>query len=312
MKVVKTDGIIPTPADWHARLAAIGADLVEATCLNDASMIAACADADAIMVLREPVGAPVIAALRQCRVVTRFGIGVDTIDLPAAAAAGITVTNVPDANVEEVATHALALALSLDRRLTAFDRVVRDGQFGVLGVGQGIRRQTERTFGVLGVGKIGRRVVERAMALGYRVIAHDPVGAVPAGVEPVGLDALIERSDILSLHVPLTAETENVIDAVAINRMPAGAMLVNVSRGGLVDEAALAAALHDGRLSGAGLDTFAIEPLPADSPLRDAPNLLLSPHAAHFSSDSFDELLEKAIADVIRVLTGEVPHYPVV
>ena len=311
MKVVKTDGIIPVPADWAGRLAAIGAELVEATALDEASMIAACADADAIMVLREPVSAPVITALGRCKVVTRFGIGVDTIDLAAAATAGIAVTNVPDANIEEVATHALALALALDRRLVALDNVVRAGQFGVLSVGQGMRRQTARTFGVLGLGKIGGRVAARAVALGYQVIAHDPFGTTPDGVEAVALDALIARSDILSLHVPLTADTANIIDAAAIARMPAGAMLVNVSRGGLVDEEALAKALHEGRLSGAGLDTFAVEPLPADSPLRDAPNLLLSPHAAHFSGDSFAELMEKAFVDVLRVLSGEPPLYRV-
>lgn len=311
MKVVKTDGIIPVPADWPGRLAVIGAELVETTALDEPSMIAACADADAILVLREPVSAPVIAALTRCKVVTRFGIGVDTIDLPATATAGIMVTNVPDANIEEVTTHALALALALDRRLVPLDGVVRAGQFGVLGVGQGMRRQTARTFGVLGLGKIGGRVATRAAALGYNVIAHDPFGPMPDGVKAVTLEVLIARSDILSLHVPLTDDTANIIDAAAIARMPVGAMLVNVSRGGLVDEDALAKALHDGRLSGAGLDTLAVEPLPTDSPLRTAPNLLLSPHAAHFSADSFAELMEKAFADVVRVLTGEAPLYRV-
>lgn len=311
MKVVKTDGIIPVPADWGERLARIGAALVETAAPDEAGMIAACADADAIMVLREPVSAPVIAALTRCKVVARFGIGIDTIDLPAAAAAGIAVTNVPDANIEEVATHALALALALDRRLVALDGVVRAGQFGVLGVGQGMRRQTARTFGVLGLGRIGGRVAARAAALGYRVIAHDPFATPPAGVEPVALAELIARADILSLHLPLTGDTTNVIAADTIARMPAGAILVNVSRGGLVDEAALATALHQGRLSGAGLDTFAVEPLPADSPLRAAPNLLMSPHAAHFSADSFAELMEKAFVDVVRVLSGQPPRYRV-
>ncbi|WP_082701525.1 C-terminal binding protein [Novosphingobium sp. FSW06-99] len=311
MIVVKTDGIIPTGPAHIAALAASGARLVEPTCLTEEAMIEHCAGADALLVLREPVTARVIAAMPNCRVITRFGIGVDTVDVAAAAAAGIIVTNVPDANIEEVSIHAIAMALSLSRRLPGYDAGVRAGQWDTLARGRGIQRPAAQCFGVIGLGRIGSLVARRARALGFKVLAHEPSSVTVEGVERLDLATLIERSDILSLHIPLTSATRNLIDARAIARMKPGAILINVARGGLVDETALAQALTDGHLAGAGLDTFDQEPLPADSPLRHAPNLIMSPHAAHFSAQSFAELVGKAFDDVARVLAGRPPVYPV-
>ena len=311
MKVFKTDGIIPSSPAHIAALAASGAQLVEQTCLSEEAMIEQCAGADALLVLREPVTARVIAAMPNCRVITRFGIGVDTVDVAAAAAAGIIVTNVPDANIEEVSIHALAMALSLSRRLPSYDAGVREGQWDTLARGRGMQRPAAQCFGVVGLGRIGTLVAQRAMALGFKVLAHEPSSITVDGVEKIDLAALIERSDILSLHIPLTAATRNLIDADAMARMKPGAILINVARGGIVDETALAQALTDGHLAGAGMDTFDVEPLPADSPLRKAPNLIMSPHAAHFSAQSFAEVVAKAFDDVARVLAGKAPLYPV-
>lgn len=271
-------------------------------------------DADALLVVGEQIDAEAIGELRHCRSITRFGVGVDTVDLSAAAERGIWVTNVPDANYREVAVHAITLALAVSRRLPPLDRGVRRDGWAA-SVVPGVHRPDGQTFGVVGLGRIGRRTAEMAQAIGYRVIAHDP--AVPAesvvelGVEPRTLDEVIAGSDILSLHVPLLDSTRGLLDARAIATMRRGAIVINVSRGGLIDEAALAAALSEGRLFGAGLDAFENEPLEESSPLRGLDSVILTPHAGHWSEESWSETKRKAVADVVRVLTGKRPRYPV-
>ncbi|MCS5736037.1 C-terminal binding protein [Herbiconiux daphne] len=274
------------------------------------------ADADALIVLAEHISRGVIENLRRCRSITRLGVGVDTVDIGAATERGIWVTNVPDANYREVATHAVAMALGLARRLVEFDRAIdADGWASTFAIGAGMRRADDQTFGLLGLGRIGRRVAEIAAAIGYRVVAFDPglpSGAIEeAGVESVGFDELVEVSDILSLHVPLTGDTQNIIDRPVLERMPSGSILINVSRGGLVDERALADAIIRGHLAGAGLDAFAHEPLELGSPLRGLDRVLLSPHAAHFSQESWQETRRKAHEEAARVLRGERPRYAV-
>jgi D-3-phosphoglycerate dehydrogenase / 2-oxoglutarate reductase len=310
--IVKTDGILPTGPVQLAFFDGLDARFEEKTCLTEEALIEQCAEAEALLVLREPITARVIAALPRLKVVARFGIGLDTVDVPAATAAGIAVTNVPDANIHEVASHTLAMILSLVRRLPQYDAAIRAGRWDPLGVGAGMTRIDRQTLGLVGFGKIGRLIATAARALGFRVVAHDPMlaaGAAEDGVSIVDLPTLIAEADIVSLHVPLTDATHHLIDAAMIARMRAGAILINASRGGLIDESALAEALVAGRLGGAGLDTFVNEPLEADSPLRRAPNLILTPHAAHFSRQSSQETMDKAFADVGRVLRGETPIY---
>ncbi len=312
--IVKTDGLLPTGPEQLAFFDGLDARFEDRTCLTEDALIAQCGVADALLVLREPITARVLAALPRLRVIARFGIGLDTIDLPAAAAAGVTVTNVPDANVHEVASHTLAMILALVRRLPQFDAAVRAGRWNLFEVGAGMVRVDRQTLGLVGFGRIGRLVASAARAIGFRVIAHDPAlaaGTREEGVELVDFATLIDGADIVSLHVPLTAANHHLIGEDAIARMRPGALLINSSRGGLVDEAALAAALASGRLGGAGLDVFVHEPLEGDSPLRAAPNLILTPHAAHFSRQSTRETLDKAFADVARVLRGEPPLYRV-
>ena len=178
-----------------------------------------------------------------------------------------------------------------------------------------MRRASTQVFCLIGFGKIGQRVAASAQAVGFEVWAHDPFMTDDAiasmGVRPVTHNDLISGSDVVSIHVPLTESTRNLIGAAELAKFKAGSNLINVSRGGLVDEQALAAALSTGHLSGAGLDTFAVEPLPADSPLRELENIILSPHAAHYSAESYAETRLKAFRDVARVLRGEKPFYPV-
>ena len=218
----------------------------------------------------------------------RYGVGLDNVDLAAAEDLGIAVGNVPEYGHEEISNHAIALLLALSRKLVAFDRSVRLGGVDVPAP-QSVSRLSHATLGLVGFGRIGRHVARKAQALGVEVIAYDPyagVGGVES-VELVGLDALLRRADVVSLHVPLTPETRHMID---VSRMKPGSLLINIGRGGLVDEDALAAALRSGHLAGAALDVTEVEPLPLTSPLLDAPNLLLTPHVAWVSDVALEDL----------------------
>lgn len=315
IRIVKTDGVLEVGPDQLACLDGLDAEFVDRPCRTEEEVVQACASADGLLVLREPITAEVIGQLRRCRVISRFGVGLDTVDVQAATEAGIVVTNVPDSNAVEVATHAMALLLALTRRLPEFDRSVRAGEWDALGVGAGIRRLDRLTVGLIGMGRIGRLVAERVQAFGMRICAYDP--HLPAelvrasGAEPVSLEELVTRADVLSLHVPLTEHTSGLVDKALIERMRPGSILLNVSRGGLVDEDALADALRSGRLAAAGIDALAEEPPGTDHPLRHAPNVLLSPHAAHYSEQSYAEVRTKAFADLAAVLHGRQPRYAV-
>ncbi|WAH60662.1 C-terminal binding protein [Pseudomonas silvicola] len=314
-KVVKTDGMLLTEAEQLAQFGGLPVNFIEATCLTEEALIEACADADAVLALREPFTARVMQAMTRCKIISRFGVGLDTIDVPAATAAGIRVANVPDSNFDEVSTHALAMLLALLRRLPQYNDAVRDGHWDALGGGQGIRRPSHMTLGLVGFGRIGRDLARKAAAVGFQVCAFDPHMPASvfeeAGVKQLPFEALLTTCDVLSLHVPLIESTANLLDAEALQKMRKGSYIINVSRGGLIDEPALAAALACGHIAGAGIDTLASEPPKADNPLLLSPNLLLSPHAAHYSQQSYAEVRTKAFASVAAVLRGEEPLYPV-
>ena len=291
------------------------ADVVTVPDGSAEALLEAARDADALIVAVEPIRASLIAELDHCKVIHRCGIGVDVVDVAAATEAGIQVTNVPDANFHEVAAHAMAFILALTRRLVAWDAGVRAGTFGDGRLGMSLHRPDVQTVGLIGLGRIGRRVATAAQAVGYSVVAYDPAisaeDAATLGVTLTDADDVIASADVLSLHVPLTDATHHLLDTAALARMKRGTFVVNVSRGGLVDEAALAEAVASKHLGGAGLDTFETEPLAADSPLLGVDGILLSPHAAHWSRESLGETMVKSFAEVARVLRGEAPHYPV-
>ena len=248
------------------------------------------------------IGAAALTALQpQLRLVATASVGHDHIDLEAARAAGVWVCNVPDAASEEVAVHALGMALDLIRRITFFDRELRDGGW----VGEGIAvpgRPSELSLGIVGMGRIGRLLAERAAPVFGTVLGSDPAvpaGAFPPGVRACGLDELLADADAVSLHVPLTAETEGLLDAGRIARMRPGACLVNVSRAGLVDGPALVAALDSGHLAGAAVDVFAAEPAAADDPSRRHPRILATPHVAYLSDRSAPAYMERMARNAI-------------
>lgn len=306
--VVVTDSDLPTEGVTERVLEQAGWTVRRAACRTADDVRAAAAGATALIVQWAPVDAATVASLTDCRFISRLGIGYDMIDVAAATEAGIAVANVPDYCVEEVASHTLAFLLSLTRRLQQLDGGLRAGRWAASADGRGARRPQGTTVAVIGHGRIGATVARHAAAVGYEVLVHDP--HVPAarieaaGHRAAGFDQALEQADVVTLHVPLTDATRHLVDGDALARMRPGAALVNTCRGGLIDEAALAAALHAGTLGAAALDVFESEPLPQDSPLREAPNLLLSPHAAWYSPVALRELEERAAQQVADFLDG--------
>jgi D-3-phosphoglycerate dehydrogenase len=269
--------------------------------------------ADALMVTVQEVTDEILAAMPACKIVARVGTGLDSIDLDAAARRGIQVTYVADYSVDEVSTHAIALLLSWARRIPQYLDLVRAGQWNSVGAGT-IRRLTEQTLGVAGFGRIGQAAAGKGRGLGLRVLVCDPYRTDEdiraAGCEPASWDMLLAESDFISLHVPLTPDSEHLIDPAALRAMKPTAVLINTARGALVDEAALAAAIGAGEIAGAALDVLATEPPAADSPLLGDPRVLITPHGAWYSTEAQRDVAVRACEDVQRVLSGQPPRSP--
>jgi D-3-phosphoglycerate dehydrogenase len=290
-----------------------GHEVVVQTGLKPDELRAVVGDMDALIVRSQvAVDAALIAAGTRLQVIGRAGVGVDNVDLEAATRAGITVVNAPTGNTIAAAEHTLALLLALARKVPSADASMRRGEWA--------RKQHEgvqlggRTLGIIGLGKIGMAVAERARGLGMTLLGSDPFvtpeQAALRGVELVSIDALLERSDAVTVHVPLGPRTSGLIGEQAIGRMKPGAFVLNVARGGVVDEAAVAAALRDGRLGGAGIDVFEQEP-PAGSPLLDAPNTVLTPHLGASTAEAQVAVAEEIAEQVLDVLAGRPASYAV-
>jgi len=269
--------------------------------------------ADALLVMFDTVDAALMDAMPDCQIVSRTGIGLDNIDVEAATERGISVTNVPDYCIPEVSDHAMALMLALARKVVEYDAQVGAGGWNVA-EGRAMHRLETQTVGLVAFGHIAQAVCEKASGFGMDVLAHDPYLSDEeiraGGAEPVDdLDDLLARSDFVSVHTPLTPETEGLLDADAFSTMKDTAFVVNVARGGIVDQDDVIAALDAGEIAGAALDVLAEEPPAEDDPLRSHDRVILTPHAAWHSSESVVELREKAAKNVLDVLTGEVPHY---
>ncbi|WP_425085518.1 C-terminal binding protein [Ruegeria profundi] len=271
-------------------------------------------DPVAILVRERIVDAAVIDACPNLKVVVRYGVGVDNIDLDYAQSRGIYVANVPDYGAEtEVSEHALALYLAVQRRIPSRDAEVRQGQWGV-GQAALIPSRENATLGLIGCGKIGLQAARKFQALGFSsVLVFDPYlsddAAQAADVQKVDLIDLCKVSDVISLHAPLTPETRHILNAERIAQMKPTSIVINVSRGGLVDEVALAQALHQGRIFGAGIDVFEQEPVDLTNPLLHSPNTIVSDHAAWYSERSVAVLQRCAAREVARVLEDEQPDH---
>jgi D-3-phosphoglycerate dehydrogenase / 2-oxoglutarate reductase len=281
-------------------------------CRTPEEVAAQAGEADVLINQYVPITAAVLDALPRCRLVVRYGVGVDNVDLQAAAERGVWVANVPDYGRDEVADHTLALALALLRGVVALDRSVRDGTWD-LDPARPLRRLATLTWGVVGCGAIGTAVAGRAAGLGMRVLGYDlPTVRSEAPIERVPLEELLEEADLVSLHAALTPDTHHLVGAAALARMRPTAHLVNTARGGLVEEAALLAALDDGALAGAALDVLEREP-PDELGWRLArhPRVVATPHAAWYSEEAFHTLKSEVAREALRVLGGGAPRSPV-
>lgn len=307
MKVAITDHGFPHVDQERDIIAQAGADLFVAQCKTSDDVIASCRDADVLLVQWAPITEPVITSLERCRLIVRYGIGVDNVDLKAAATRGIPVCNIPDYCIDEVADHSIALALSLARQLPQTDAAVRNGVWKITPP-HSFPAFRDTIFATAGFGRIAKAVLERARALGFQLAAYDPFVEPAAfaalGIRSLQIDELFQQAGILSLHLPLTAETKHFVSRDRLVTMRQSAIIANTARGGLIDTVALAEALNAGTILGAGLDVFETEPLSADHPLRTTPNTILTSHTAWYSGGSVPELQRKAAEVAVRGLQG--------
>jgi len=312
--IAVTDSPFPSLDPAKAALARIDPELRVANSASAEDILAVGRDADAILVTYAKLPGDLLRQLRRCKAIGRFGLGVDNIDIAAAAELGITVTYVPDYCMQEVSDHAMALLLALARKVPQSNALVQAGRWDMPAVVP-IHRLAGRVLGLVGFGNIPRALAPKAKAFGLRVVAHDPNVSQQAlaavGVESMSFDRLLEISDFVSIHAPLLPVTRGLFNAEVFGKMKQGACLINTARGPLVDEDALIAALDSGRLAGAALDVVAVEPLPKESRLIGRDNVVLTPHTGFYSVEALNELQTKCAADVARVLSGETPVYPV-
>jgi D-3-phosphoglycerate dehydrogenase / 2-oxoglutarate reductase len=297
-----------------------GFELVAAQCKSEDDVIKVAADADAVLNQYAEIGKRAIQSFTRCKVIARYGIGVDIVDVDAATAKNIVVTNVPgDWCMNEVADSAVALLLSLVRKLSIYDRATHAGEWHWQ-TGRPIQKLQEGTVGLFSFGAIAREIARRMHGFGVRVIAHDPFidkrVAASAGVSLVSFEELLSQSDYLVIQAPLTRETRGRFGETELRRMKRGAILVNTARGPIVKDADLYRVLKDGWLAGAGLDDLEEEPAKLtnwkpNNPLFTLPNVIVTPHSAYYSEQSIQIVRRFASEEAVRVLRGEVPLSPV-
>jgi D-3-phosphoglycerate dehydrogenase len=294
-------------------LATLDAEIVEVRATTEEEFIAAARHADAIIAKGRQFTKRIIDSLDQCKVIALGSVGADSVDIAAATARGIPVTNVPDTFIEEVADHALMLILATFRRLTTMDRFVRDGRWRE---GRPLLSQFPRlmgqTLGLISFGHVARAVAVRARAFGLRLLAYDPyieeLVITQYGIEPVGLTELLQRSDIISMHAPATPDAHHLLTEEHFRLMKPEALFINTGRGPTVDEAALIKALQEGWIAAAGLDVFEQEPPAADNPLLGMDNVILTPHVASASARMDPERRRRVGQEIALVLTGRWPR----
>jgi D-3-phosphoglycerate dehydrogenase len=320
-RVILVDAIQDYGTDYSIErqaLSALGVHLDIAACRTEAEIIAAAGGYDVVATigLRTPLTAHVIQNLPACRLIARYAVGYDNIDVAAASQAGIIVANAPAFCTDEVADHTVALVFALVRKVLWLDRFVREANWRESWRSTGpVRRLSALTLGLVGFGGIGRRVAQHMGQIVGAILACDPFAAPEVaeqfGVTLTQLDDLLAAADIVSLHVPLVPATHQMIAWPHLARMKPTAFFINTSRGAVVDEAALIQALRQGCIAGAALDVFEAEPLPADSPLREMPNVILTPHFGWYSNDAVRQLSASVTDSICDLLQGYWPRHVV-
>ena len=312
--VAVTDSVFPNLDAARGVLSQIGAELHMAEAPTPEAIVQVARTADAVLVTYAKITADMIQQMTRCRIISRFGIGVDNVDIPAATSAGIVVTKVPDYCIDEVSDHTMALLLALVRKIPYANRETHAGQWKMAAVVP-IHRLRGTVLGLVGFGRIPQLVAPKAQAFGLKVLSYDPYVSkeimAQSGVESAGFEELLEQSDYVSVHAPLLPETHHLLNAAAFRRMKRTAYLINTARGPLVDEAALADALDAGQLAGAALDVLPQEPPQAGLRLLGRDNVILTPHTGFYSEESLVDLQVKASEEIVRALTGQMPRNPV-
>ena len=285
----------------------VGADLILAQVQEVKDLIRACREADGLLNQYALLTRRVLENLPKCRVIARYGVGVDSVDLKAATDFGIIIANVPDYCIDEVANQTISMILTLIRKTAFFDRKVKSGQWD-FHLGIPIYRTRGKTMGLIGCGKIGLEVAKRISAFGVRVIAFDPyIEKAHEGIELKDLDTVLKESDFISVHCPLNESTRHLIGDEAFKKIEKKPILINTSRGPIIDEKALIQALKEGIISGAGLDVLEKEPPDPQNPLLKMDNVILSPHVSFYSVESISELKRRTAENVSAVLLGKWP-----
>jgi D-3-phosphoglycerate dehydrogenase / 2-oxoglutarate reductase len=313
VKIVITDYRFPDVEQERRAVEAAGGTLVAGQATNEEQVAELCRDADGVLNARAPVTRQAIAAMHRCRIIVRYGIGVDTVDVAAATERGIFVANVPDYCLDEVSDQAFALLLMLSRQMIPAIALAREDAWPVSKMPP-LQRLRGQTCGLVGCGRIGSLLAAKVKPLGMNVIIHDPYlngeRAREMGVELVSFDALLSRADFISLHAPLTDETHHLFGATAFARMKKNASIINTARGGLIDEVALLAALDAGQIFGAGLDVLESETVvtPVRTALVRHPKIIVTAHTAWISQQARATLQLRAIEQVLACLRGELPY----
>ena len=309
-KVAVTDYVFPNLDPEHEILGAVGAELVIGQCKSKEEAIELVRGVDAVLnTYYGPIDGEVMDAMPGCKVIVRYGIGVDTIDIPAATARGIMVANVPDYCIAEVSDQAVAMTLALLRKLPQADRNLRRGEWAMAAL-KPMPRISSLTIGIIGMGRIGQAIAQKLAPFGATLIFHDPYfkGEPPAGSRLVCLGELFGTAEAIILQAPATPDTRHMLNADTFAAMARQPVIVNCARGELIDTDALIEALRSGQVSGAGLDVIeGTPPLAEDSPLLALDNVLLTPHSAWFSAEALQALQRLACEEVARVLRGERP-----
>ncbi|MBM3994132.1 MAG: C-terminal binding protein [Planctomycetes bacterium] len=298
------------PLDIEQRvLEPVGVEVLGHQCKSVEALLPLVGDVDAVITQFSPLKAEVIAAMKNARVIVRYGIGVDNVDLETARARGIPVCNVPDYCIDEVADHTLAFILAATRQVVPNTLQIRNGKWGLVPSLDQMQTLRDQTVGIIGFGRIGREVAARLVPFKSRRLVYDafvPADTIrAAGCEPVTLDELLKQSDIVTLHCPSTPQTKKLLNTDSLARMKRGAIVVNLARGDLIDTAALVAALQSGQIAVAALDVCDPEPIPADSPLRSLPNVIAASHIASASPKAVRTLRETAARIAAMALRGE-------
>jgi D-3-phosphoglycerate dehydrogenase / 2-oxoglutarate reductase len=285
-------------------------ELVRLQARTPDELFPAVADAHALLVQWVKITPEVMPRLTRCKIISRYGIGVDMVDLPSATQHGILVCNVPDYCIEEVSTHTMAFILSLNRRILPFNAYVHSGKWGG-GPGGPPTRLTGQVLGIVGLGNIGREVARKASGLGLKLLGFDPyldaARAADLGVELTGLEDLLRRADYVTLHCPLNDETRHLIGAAQLGWMKPTAYLLNMARGPVVDQPALVQALVSGTIKGAALDVLEQEPPAEDDPLFKLDNVIITPHVASWTVEAVEQLRIETARNVVTVLRGGLP-----